>query len=52
MVKIIAETAWHHEGDLVFMKELVSEICLKTRTNYIKLHIPQKHLPQLKILTI
>ena len=39
MVKIIAETAWHHEGDLVFMKELVSEICLKTRTNYIKLHI-------------
>lgn len=38
-MEIIAETAWHHEGDFLFMKNLVNEICKKTETDFIKLHI-------------
>jgi N,N'-diacetyllegionaminate synthase len=37
-IKIIAETAWHHEGDFDFMKNLVSKIC-KTKTDIVKLHL-------------
>ena len=39
MVKLIAETAWHHEGDFYFMKNLVSEICQNSNANIVKLHI-------------
>jgi len=39
MIKIIAETAWHHEGDIEYMKHLVSNICNKTTADYVKLHI-------------
>ena len=39
MNKLIAETAWHHEGDFLFMKNLVNEVCTKTETDYIKLHL-------------
>jgi len=38
-MKLIAETAWHHEGDYVFMKNLVSEIATKTNADIIKMHI-------------
>jgi len=38
-VKIIAETAWHHEGDFGFMKNLVSEIATRTETDIVKMHI-------------
>jgi N,N'-diacetyllegionaminate synthase len=38
-MEIIAETAWHHEGDLLFMKNLVNEICEKTETDFVKLHL-------------
>ncbi|MFC1869495.1 N-acetylneuraminate synthase family protein [Thermodesulfobacteriota bacterium] len=38
-MKLIAETAWHHQGDFDFMKELVSEIEKHTRADIIKLHI-------------
>lgn len=38
-IKLIAETAWHHEGDFSFMKELVEGIIKNTRANIIKLHI-------------
>ncbi len=38
-MKLIAETAWHHDGDFVFLKKLVKEICENTNTDYIKYHI-------------
>jgi N,N'-diacetyllegionaminate synthase len=38
-MKLIAETAWHHEGDYNFMKNLVTEIATKTDADIIKLHI-------------
>ena len=38
-MKLIAETAWHHEGDYEFMKNLVTEICSKTEADIVKLHI-------------
>jgi sialic acid synthase SpsE len=38
-MKLIAETAWHHEGDFLFMKNLVSKISKKTQANIIKLHV-------------
>ena len=39
MIKLIAETAWHHEGDFMFMKKLVTEIAKKTNADIIKIHI-------------
>ena len=38
-MKLIAETAWHHEGDFTFMKNLVNEMCNKTETDIVKMHI-------------
>jgi N,N'-diacetyllegionaminate synthase len=38
-MKLIAETAWHHEGDFLFMKKLVSEIATKTNADIIKMHV-------------
>lgn len=38
-MKLVAETAWHHEGDFQYMEKLVSEICSKTRADVVKLHI-------------
>ena len=38
-MKLIAETAWHHEGDFSFMKNLVSDILTKTNADIIKMHI-------------
>lgn len=38
-MKIIAETAWHHEGNFIFMKNLISEIVNKTEADIIKMHI-------------
>jgi len=39
MTKLIAETAWHHEGDYVFMKQLVTRICETSSVDIVKLHI-------------
>ena len=39
MTKLIAETAWHHEGDYVFMKNLVTRICETSSADIVKLHI-------------
>jgi N,N'-diacetyllegionaminate synthase len=39
MIKTIAETAWHHDGDFEFMQNLIEEIIKNTEVNYIKLHI-------------
>lgn len=38
-MKIIAETAWHHDGDIHFFKELVKSISTKTEADYVKFHI-------------
>ena len=38
-MKLIAETAWHHEGDFMFMKNLVSEISKKSNSDIVKIHI-------------
>lgn len=38
-MKLIAETAWHHDGDFVFFKNLVTEISTQTNCDYIKFHI-------------
>lgn len=38
-MKLIAETAWHHDGDHKFLKDLVQEICNKTKADYIKFHV-------------
>ena len=38
-MKIIVETAWHHEGNFDFMKNLVTEIVYKTNADIIKMHI-------------
>ena len=38
-MKLIAETAWHHEGDYKFMKNLVTEISTKTKADIVKMHI-------------
>ena len=38
-MKLIAETAWHHEGDYLFMRNLVTEIVSKTDADIIKMHI-------------
>ena len=39
MIKLIAETAWHHEGDFDFMKNLITEICQSSDADIVKLHI-------------
>ena len=39
MIKLIAETAWHHEGDFAFMQKLVSDICNEESVDIVKLHI-------------
>ena len=39
MIKLIAETAWHHEGDYVFMKQLVTRICETSSVDIVKLHL-------------
>jgi len=39
MIKLIAETAFHHEGDFVFMKNLVNEIVKHTDADIIKMHM-------------
>ena len=39
MPKMIAETAWHHEGDFGFMKNLVTEISQNSTADVVKMHI-------------
>ena len=38
-INIIAETAWHHEGDFEFMKKLVVELIDKSNVDFIKFHL-------------
>lgn len=39
MTKLIAETAWHHEGDFDFMKSLIADICQSSNADIVKMHI-------------
>lgn len=38
-MKLIAETAYHHEGNFIFMKNLISKIVSETNADIIKMHI-------------
>ncbi len=38
-MKLIAETAWHHEGNFDFLINLINELNSKCSPDYIKLHI-------------
>lgn len=38
-IKLIAETAWHHQGDLDFYKNLISKILENKNADIIKLHL-------------
>ena len=38
-MQLIVETAWHHDGDFEFFKNLITEISTKTKTEIIKFHI-------------
>jgi N,N'-diacetyllegionaminate synthase len=39
VTQLIAETAWHHEGDFGFMAELVSKLCEESQADVIKMHV-------------
>jgi len=39
MINLIAETAWHHEGDFSFMRDLVNRICADSEVNIVKMHL-------------
>jgi len=36
---LIAETAWHHDGDFKFFTRLVETISKETKAHYIKFHV-------------
>jgi len=38
-IKLIAETAWHHDGDFPFMDKLVNEILNKSKLDVLKMHV-------------
>jgi len=38
-MKYIAETAWHHEGDFGYQKDLVSALCESDTVDIVKLHV-------------
>lgn len=38
-MNLIAETAWHHDGDFDFFKNLVLSLANKTKADYIKFHV-------------
>lgn len=38
-MELIAETAWHHQGEFSFLEKLVSNIVSKTQADLIKLHL-------------
>jgi N,N'-diacetyllegionaminate synthase len=39
VTQLIAETAWHHEGDYGFLAELISKLCEESRADVIKMHV-------------
>lgn len=39
MIRLIAETAWHHEGDFDFMERLVHKLCEDSQADIVKMHV-------------
>ena len=39
MTELIAETAWHHEGDFPFMRDLIKQICSESAADIVKMHL-------------
>ena len=39
MMKLIAETAWHHDGNFDFMSDLVDTIIQQSKAHIVKLHL-------------
>jgi len=39
MIKLIGETAWHHEGDFEFMRDLIYQLTEKSDVDIIKMHV-------------
>ena len=39
IIKLIAETAWHHDGDFDFMEKLVKDILNKSKLDILKMHV-------------
>ena len=39
MIKLIGETAWHHEGDFGFMRDLIFELAEKSDVDIVKMHV-------------
>ena len=37
--KLIAETAWHHDGDFPFMQKLVADILKESKLHILKMHV-------------
>ena len=37
-IKLIAETAWHHDGDFAFMNKLVNDIINNAKLDILKMH--------------
>lgn len=38
-IRLIAETAWHHQGNFEFQKQLISKLADESRADIIKLHL-------------
>jgi len=38
-MKLIAETAWHHQGDYNYLNELITKIVTKSKADIVKMHI-------------
>ena len=39
MIKLIGETAWHHEGDFTFMRDLIYQLTEKSSVDIVKMHV-------------
>jgi N,N'-diacetyllegionaminate synthase len=42
-INLIAETAWHHDGDFDFMLDLINKIVSQSKTDIVKLHVSLDH---------
>ncbi len=42
-INLIAETAWHHDGDFDFMLDLINKIVSWSKTDVVKLHVSLDH---------
>ena len=38
-IKLIAETAWHHDGEFSFMEHLLDTIINQSKADVVKMHV-------------